>query len=209
MFNQMPPFFNWPNQTSGAPEQAPSDMFAGMPMVNPLLNDAQQNIESLDERIAQLESVAQWLNMNLQMVNSGVQQLQVQKQTLLALAQWQEMSANAMSGFANAGAFGQTAEATDGADNATEATQTDPQSATSDNAAPADASAMPAAFEQMAQSWWTGLQNQFGQLAKSVFDDAAVAADATDPPKSTTAKAKAAATAKPKAKPATRKKPAA
>ena len=97
MFSKIPPFFSMPNMSPAELEAAPS--FAGMPLVNPLLNDAQANIDTIDERIQQLESVAQWLNLNLQMVNSSVQQLQVQKQTLLALAQWQELSKSTMESF--------------------------------------------------------------------------------------------------------------
>lgn len=100
MFSNIPSFFNLPSNVNVPTDM--SGMFAGVPLKNPLLSDQTQNVEQLDERIKQLESVASWLNLNLQMVNSSVQQLQVQKQTLQALGQWQEMTKTAMAGFVKA-----------------------------------------------------------------------------------------------------------
>lgn len=139
--------FNLANSSDATP------MFAGLPLVNPLLNDATTNIETLNERIAQLESVSQWLNMNLQMVNASVQQLQVQKQTLQALAEWQKLSKGAMEEFTK--------------------TKVDEPASTSKSkktAAKPDEPTTPAAFEQMAQSWWDGLQQQFAQLAQPLVE---------------------------------------
>ena len=192
MFSKIPSFFSMPN--ASAPSDSATPTFAGMPLVNPLLNDAQQNIESLDERIQQLESVAQWLNMNLQLVNSTVQQFQVQKQTLQALAQWQALSKEALGELAKmnpfAAAQGATEEAPVEVPVAAEAKPV-PQSATEKHAEAAafdanvtaaesdvesdvesGAEALPAAFEKMAQSWWDGLQNQFAQLAQPLMDAA-------------------------------------
>ncbi|MGL4766673.1 MAG: PhaM family polyhydroxyalkanoate granule multifunctional regulatory protein [Formosimonas sp.] len=126
MFANFTQLFNLPQAAAG--DTPP--MFAGVPLVNPLLNDAATNLEAIDERIKQLESVSQWLNMNLQMVNASVQQLQVQKQTLHALAEWQKLSQSAL------------------------------------ETPPANPDA-PAAFEQMAQAWWQGLQQQFNHIAQA------------------------------------------
>lgn len=188
MFSKIPSFFSMPN--ASAPSDSATPTFAGMPLVNPLLNDAQQNIESLDERIQQLESVAQWLNMNLQLVNSTVQQLQVQKQTLQALAQWQALSKDALGELAKmnpfAAAQGMTEEVPVEAPVAAKAKPV-PQSVTEQHSEVATcdakvtgaesdsesgAEALPAAFEKMAQSWWDGLQNQFAQLAQPLMDAA-------------------------------------
>ncbi|AXF84977.1 hypothetical protein DTO96_100694 [Ephemeroptericola cinctiostellae] len=186
MFSKIPSFFSMPNASASSDNATPT--FAGMPLVNPLLNDAQQNIESLDERIQQLESVAQWLNMNLQLVNSTVQQLQVQKQTLQALAQWQALSKDALGEFAKmnpfAAAQGVTEEVVAEAPavvkakpepkkaaekhthvEAPESSEVEPDSESSTEA-------LPAAFEKMAQSWWDGLQHQFAQLAQPLVDAA-------------------------------------
>jgi hypothetical protein len=193
MFPQMPSFFPWANGSSQTSK--PEAMFTGMPLVNPLLNDAQQNIETLDERIAQLESVAQWLNMNLQMVNSAVQQLQVQKQTILALAQWQAMSKDALGEWAKMKPFGtETPNQSDG-------TPTEPATPTAKKSKaakkpitepPKDTSQttaeeppplkMPVAIEQFAQSWLEGLQNQFAQLAQPHLTPDSDAAPANEPP---------------------------
>lgn len=191
MFSKIPSFFSMPNVSTSADNTTPT--FAGMPLVNPLLNDAQQNIESLDERIQQLESVAQWLNMNLQLVNSTVQQLQVQKQTLQALAQWQALSKDALGELAKMNPFAATQGATE-EEIATEAAaeakpepkktmakhaKTAAPESNELNAEPDSGSekgvsveALPAAFEKMAQSWWDGLQNQFAQLAQPLVDAA-------------------------------------
>ena len=203
MFSKIPSFFSMPNASQSSDNAMPT--FAGMPLVNPLLNDAQQNIESLDERIQQLESVAQWLNMNLQLVNSTVQQLQVQKQTLQALAQWQALSKDALGELAKMNPFA-AAEAvteevvTGGAASSTEPSPVEmPEAGTTPTskkgaakrthakASEADglkqddpesgAEALPAAFEKMAQSWWDGLQNQFAQLAQPLMDAAQATTD--------------------------------
>ncbi len=190
MFSKIPSFFSMPNVSASADNATPT--FAGMPLVNPLLNDAQQNIESLDERIQQLESVAQWLNMNLQLVNSTVQQLQVQKQTLQALAQWQALSKDALGELAKMNPFAAAQGATEeAAAEAVADTKPEPKKTTAKqakaaapeadelNAEPDSGSekessteALPAAFEKMAQSWWDGLQNQFAQLAQPLVDAA-------------------------------------
>lgn len=135
MISGFPPFFNTPNAGDTPP------MFAGLPLVNPLLNDASTNIETLNERITQLESVAQWLNMNLQMVNASVQQMQVQKQTLQALAEWQQLSKGTLEELAK------------------NKPSAEPNPTT------------PTAFEQVAQSWWDGLQQQFVQLAQPLVSE--------------------------------------
>ena len=181
MFPQMPSFFPWANGSSQTDK--PEAMFAGVPLVNPLLHDAQQNMEALDERIAQLESVAQWLSLNLQMVNHAVQQLQVQKQTLIALAQWQTMSKDALSEWSKANPFANTADSAEASSNQespqtkskTGAKQKIKSKDADETAVPAQAGAVnkiPAAFEQMAQSWWDGLQTQFAQLAQPIVSGA-------------------------------------
>lgn len=200
MFSKIPPFFSMPNAAPAGVEAAPS--FAGMPLVNPLLNDAQANIDTIDERIQQLESVAQWLNLNLQMVNTSVQQLQVQKQTLLALAQWQELSKSTMESLSKINPFAETEQQ----DANPEATQTEAQKEHDSNQSPKGTKAkaskrvaskkseadvvektnplpdeieaeMPAMFEKMAQTWWEGLQNQFAQLAQPLVETAQAAAN--------------------------------
>lgn len=228
MFSKIPPFFTMPNISAAGAEAAPA--FAGMPLVNPLLNDAQTNIESLDERIQQLESVAQWLNLNLQMVNTTVQQLQVQKQTLQALAQWQELSKSTMESFSKINPFTESekteneppevkpkksttinkSNGTQAAKKATKATTKKSAEAKIAEAAGDTENAieeeMPAIFEKMAQTWWDGLQNQFAQLAQPLVESAEEAANklteiVAAPTKAAAAKRKPkAATDTPKAK---------
>ena len=199
MFSKIPAFFSMPNAAAATAPSTPT--FAGMPLVNPLLNDAQQNIESLDERIQQLESVAQWLNMNLQLVNSTVQQLQVQKQTLQALAQWQALSKDALGELAKMNPFAAvpdtkgdaaTQVVSEEASASVEKIKSSAQKATvqpaeqkmdsevGSNERSVDAGEtedLPVAFEKMAKSWWDGLQNQFAQLAQPLMDAAKSSVD--------------------------------
>ncbi|GHA74034.1 hypothetical protein GCM10009007_13990 [Formosimonas limnophila] len=182
MFLQMPSFFPWANGSSQTDK--PEAMFAGVPLVNPLLHDAQQNMETLDERIAQFESVAQWLSMNLQMVNHAVQQLQVQKQTLFALAQWQTMSKDALSEWSKVNPFANNADSAEASSNQ-EVPQKKPKAGAKPRTKSKDVAAtqmpaqaesvhkIPAAFEHMTQSWWDGLQTQFAQLAQPIVSGAA------------------------------------
>lgn len=175
MFSKIPPFFQWPQ--AGTSESAnPSTLFSGVPLVNPLLNDSQSNIESLDERIAQMESVAQWLNLNLQMVNHSVQQLQVQKQTLMALAQWQEMSKDALSQLAKVNPFASAMSESVSADAEVEPPQsTAPDEPQEAKESKEETSQMSSVFEQLASSWWSGLQSQFAQIAQPLMEQAQAA----------------------------------
>ncbi|TDR33037.1 PhaM family polyhydroxyalkanoate granule multifunctional regulatory protein [Hydromonas duriensis] len=218
MFSKIPAFFSMPNNNTTG-DNAPS--FSGMPLVNPLLNDAQTNIESLDERIQQLESVAQWLNMNLQMVNGTVQQLQVQKQTLQALAQWQALSKDALGELAKINPFAaaQIQETPIKAESntqpntttrtrkpsktnkssrtshATDESATQQTSAQTESAPPVET---PAAFEQIAHTWWNGLQSQFAQLAQPMMQAVKSANDNANEPAPTAAKTAGKTTAVPK-----------
>lgn len=186
MFSNIPSFFNLPSNVNVPTDM--SAMFAGVPLQNPLLSDQTKNVEQLDERIKQLESVASWLNLNLQMVNSSVQQLQVQKQTLQALGQWQEMTKTAMAGFVKANERVEPSAAQEPASAAennqpakTKAKPSTTKTTAKSNveteekidipiAAPTDADDMAANLEQIAQSWWAGLQNQFAQVVQPVME---------------------------------------
>lgn len=202
MFSGLSPFFNFPNANTDTSGNNAPPMFAGVPLVNPLLNDAQTNLKTLDERIAQLESVSQWLNMNLQMVNGSVQQLQVQKQTLQALAEWQKLSQGAMGELTKINPFNPPAETPADAQSEYEskpeqplkktqvkAKKTAAKIASEDSAAATvdEPPVIPAAFEHMAQAWWDGLQQQFAQLAQPLVDaESNKVAVATATPKSPT-----------------------
>lgn len=178
MFSGLPSFFNFPKSNNEA-DTPSAGLFAGVPLINPLLNDADTNLKSLEERIAQLESVSQWLNMNLQMVNTSVQQLQVQKQTLQALAEWQKLSKDAMAQFAQ-----KNTEPANQGDAEPQKTATPKKTKAKPEAMPSQPEATAAhseAFEQAAQSWWNGLQQQFIQLAQPLVEAAKPAVEPKKP----------------------------
>lgn len=154
MFSTVPPFFPFTNPAS-TQDDASSLFSSVLPLINPLLSNNPISTETIDEQIEQLESVTQWLNVNLQMVNASIQQLQVQKQTMTALAEWQKLSADAMAQFT---------QKTPSEDSNTHT------NTSTDNASPLNTSNLPPAFEQMAQTWWNGLQQQFTQLVKPIIE---------------------------------------
>ncbi|MBY4750089.1 PhaM family polyhydroxyalkanoate granule multifunctional regulatory protein [Burkholderia cepacia] len=117
------------------------------------------SVEELDKRITDLRAVEQWLKLNLGMLQSAIQALEVQRATLATLRAF--------------GAFAQSSMSA-----AEEAAVAAAQAAKSASAAPgdappaedADASAADAAAGDAAQAfdpagWWNLLQSQFNQLA--------------------------------------------
>ncbi|SDB86319.1 PhaM family polyhydroxyalkanoate granule multifunctional regulatory protein [Paraburkholderia lycopersici] len=125
------------------------------------------NIEELDKRITDLRAVEQWLKLNLGMLQSATQALEVQRATLSTLrafgafAQAQMSPSSADTGSAAAGAARERA-AEPGAADAGEAPE-----------APA---AAPPGFD--AASWWNLVQAQFNQLAQFAMAQPAAAAQA-------------------------------
>ncbi|WP_321966562.1 PhaM family polyhydroxyalkanoate granule multifunctional regulatory protein [Burkholderia cepacia] len=113
------------------------------------------SVEELDKRITDLRAVEQWLKLNLGMLQSAIQALEVQRATLATLRAF--------------GAFAQSSMSA-----AEEAAVAAAQAAKSASAAPgdappaedADASAADAAAQAFDPAgWWNLLQSQFNQLA--------------------------------------------
>jgi len=101
------------------------------------------DIKELDKRIADLRSVEHWLKLNQGLVQTTIQGLEMQRNTIAA---WQSFGAAAAAGGAAASASGTSAAAP--------------------GSAPAGAPD-PAAFAPAA--WWSALHQQFAQMAASAM----------------------------------------
>jgi hypothetical protein len=97
------------------------------------------DVKELDKRIADLRSVEHWLDLNLALLRTTIQGMEMQRNTLAA---WQELGAAAAAGAAAASAAGAAASP-------------NPAGAGKDNPA----------FQPAV--WWNALQQQFAQMAAS------------------------------------------
>jgi len=98
------------------------------------------SVAELEKRIAELRTVEQWLNLNLGMLRTSIQTLEVQKGTLQALSNLSAM----MSPDAAQAAMGSSpGHAATGPDSASTAMDT---------------------AQQLSKQWWDVLQAQLGQL---------------------------------------------
>lgn len=139
------------------------------------------NIEELDKRITDLRAVEQWLKLNLSMLQSSIQALEVQRATLSTLR-----------------AFGAFAQSQMSPPPASSSASSSSSSRAASHAAPepepaADASgsdSAPPGFD--ASAWWNLLQAQFNQLAQFAAAQPAAPAPA-DAPAAESAEAKPAA----------------
>ena len=96
------------------------------------------NVEELDRRIAELRSVESWLRMNLSMLDSAIQGMEVQRATITTLKSFVGKMSS-MDPMAAAAALGASA--------------------------PKDASASFNEAAQSASAWWNLLQQQFSNIA--------------------------------------------
>lgn len=143
-------------QGFGSPLSAMSDMMA------PLMN-----VEELDKRITDMRAVEQWLKLNLNMLQSAIQALEVQRATLATLsafgafaqASMAQPTQNEASQWA-ASPWGASSEAA--AESGATDRESAPAAASGDEAGNAQQSAQ-AAFDP--SIWWNMLQSQFNQLA--------------------------------------------
>ncbi|BEU20094.1 MULTISPECIES: PhaM family polyhydroxyalkanoate granule multifunctional regulatory protein [Paraburkholderia] len=106
------------------------------------------NVEELDKRITDMRAVEQWLKLNLNMLQSAIQALEVQRATLATLRAF--------------GAFAQQSM-TQPAPEAPPRHEPQP-AARAPEASEADESAASPAFD--ASGWWNLLQAQFNQIAQ-------------------------------------------
>ena len=127
------------------------------------------SVDELDKRITDLKAVESWLNLNLSMLRTSIQALEVQRGTLATLKSMSESMAQAMGQKGD-----QTASLPPFAAffNAAGAQQagTPPAPAASAAAAPQAGAAAPAdAMMPAAMAWWNLLQDQFRQAVASAM----------------------------------------
>jgi hypothetical protein len=150
----------------------------GVPGVGmPGLGAPQMSTEDLDKRITDLKTVETWLNLNLTMLRSSIQALEVQRGTIAALKSMTDSMTQAMgkagdqtaslppfAAFFNAAGAPQPGTGTAASGGA---------QATAPGGATADAAMAPA------MAWWNLLQDQFRQaVASAIPADGAAAGSA-------------------------------
>ncbi|PQV45781.1 PhaM family polyhydroxyalkanoate granule multifunctional regulatory protein [Paraburkholderia sp. BL21I4N1] len=132
------------------------------------------NVEELDKRITDMRAVEQWLKLNLSMLQSAIQALEVQRATLATLRAF--------------GAFAQSSMAQPAASAAPSPApatgwphprQAAPASGTAESAAAEPSSAddeeAPSTPPFDASAWWNLLQSQFNQIAQFAMTQPATA----------------------------------
>ena len=150
------------------------------------------NVEELDKRITDMRAVEQWLKLNLNMLQSAIQALEVQRATLATLRAF--------------GAFAQQSMAQPAASStsAPPPERARPEPAAAPRADGADASASgeseaAGAPGYDASAWWNLLQSQFNQIAQFAMTQPAAAdtaaATASSGPEAPPAAAEGASTA--------------
>ena len=133
----------FPGMQPGTAQGFPSPLSAMTDMMSPLMN-----VEELDKRITDLRAVEQWLKLNLNMLQSTIQGMEVQRATLSTL--------RAFGAFAQQSMTQPPPEAPK---------QPEPQPAASaQESSDAGDSTPPPAFD--ASGWWNLLQAQFNQIAQ-------------------------------------------
>ncbi len=199
----------------------PGGLASSLPMAPPM------NLEDLDRRIAELRSVENWLRMNLSMLSSTIQGMEVQRSTISTLRAFVDSAANLdMGAFKDSGAASplevvlglkpgpKSAAKAAAAGPAAEGGKTkggDAAEQQQQAAAPGMSEQMGAAAQSASKAWWDLLQQQFNQIAAATAASmpAAPAASGADAaakaePKAGESKAAAAPAAK-ASKPAARK----
>lgn len=118
-------------------------------------------MEDLDQRISDLRTVENWLNMNLAMLRNTIQALEVQRATIATLQSLSSTMANTMQGI------------------------TDTVTGESEKKDDAEEPASPLIAQSAA--WWQGVQDQFKQALGAALEGAAAAS--TVPPAKTSSPA--------------------
>ncbi|WP_126286506.1 PhaM family polyhydroxyalkanoate granule multifunctional regulatory protein [Burkholderia stagnalis] len=161
----------------GATPGLPPSLASMSDMMAPLTN-----VEELDKRITDLRAVEQWLKLNLGMLQSAIQALEVQRATLATLRAFGAFAQSSMSAAEEAAVAAAKAAAA--------SSDAAPEAGAQAAAAPADgdAAAQNPAFDPA--GWWNLLQAQFSQLANLAMAQpgeppaapAAAPPDAAEPP---------------------------
>jgi hypothetical protein len=150
----------------GAASGLPPSLSSMSDMMAPLTS-----VEELDKRITDLRAVEQWLKLNLGMLQSAIQALEVQRATLATLRAFGAFAQSSMSA---------AEEAAVAAAQAASAPRADAQQAPDAGAAdaPPAGDAAQQAFDPA--GWWNLLQAQFNQLASLAMTQPGVQGDQPD-----------------------------
>ena len=150
------------------------------------------NVEELDKRITDMRAVEQWLKLNLNMLQSAIQALEVQRATLATLRAFGAFAQQSMAQPAAAAAPSPAARP-----------RPEPAAAPRPEAASAAGAAEPEAGDNAnapgfdASSWWNLLQSQFNQIAQFAMAQPAAGGDAAADSPVSAGKAKTEATKEP------------
>lgn len=155
----------------------PGGLASSLPMAPPM------NLEDLDRRITELRSVENWLRMNLSMLSSTIQGMEVQRSTISTLRAFVDSAANldlgavresgaaspleVVLGLKPAPAARNTSKGAsqDAADAAkAEAKASEPEGGAA-GTQPGMSEQMGAAAQSASKAWWDLLQQQFNQIA--------------------------------------------
>ncbi|EDZ98041.1 conserved hypothetical protein [Burkholderia sp. H160] len=136
------------------------------------------SVEELDKRITDMRAVEQWLKLNLSMLQSAIQALEVQRATLATLRAFGAFAQSSMSQPAAAASSSAASGApSPAASPAPAPSWTKPAEAAPESATPADSDEeeAPAAPAFDASAWWNLLQSQFNQIAQFAMTQPSVA----------------------------------
>lgn len=154
----------------------PGGLASSLPMAPPM------NLEDLDRRIAELRSVENWLRMNLSMLSSTIQGMEVQRSTISTLRAFVDSAASMdMGALRDSGAASplevvlglkpapKKAAAADANEDASAKAANTAGAAATGAAAAESAQGMSeqmgAAAQSASKAWWDLLQQQFNQIA--------------------------------------------
>jgi hypothetical protein len=163
------------------------------------------SVEELDKRITDLRAVEQWLKLNLSMLQSAIQALEVQRATLSTLRAFGAFAQSSMSAAEDVAAAATqvataplNAAAAKAAAAKAAAAKDEAEAGAAGGEAPADGDAAAAPFDPA--GWWNLLQTQFTQLANFAVTQPGAQAAASDESASAAASEPPAAADKPAAK---------
>ncbi|WDD95492.1 hypothetical protein Bsp3421_005668 [Burkholderia sp. FERM BP-3421] len=151
----------------GSAQGLPPSLSAMSDLMAPLAS-----VEELDKRITDLRAVEQWLKLNLNMLQSAIQALEVQRATLATLRAFGALAQSSMEAAEAAVASAEPGVAPPSAAGA-------PAAEATAGAGPESAGQTPEAFDPA--GWWNLLQSQFNQLASFAMTQPGAAAAPASP----------------------------
>lgn len=154
----------------GGAQGLPPSLSSMSDMMAPL-----SSVEELDKRITDLRAVEQWLKLNLGMLQSAIQALEVQRATLATLRAFGAFAQSSMSAAEEAAVAAAQAAAAPG-----DAPKSDAGPQAASGAGDSDAAPPNQAFDPA--GWWNLLQAQFNQLAGMAMAQGAQAGVSGDAP---------------------------